>query len=108
MDPVIKQKWVAALRSGQYTQGIGQLRVHNKTTDAVSFCCLGVLCDLQGHEWTDENSVCGEPDWEIQEKVSIPPSAISLLINMNDEGAHNLPPTNKSFKEIADYIEANL
>jgi hypothetical protein len=35
----LKSKWVAALRSGDYTQGKGQL--HN--TENNSFCCLGVL-----------------------------------------------------------------
>ena len=40
MKQKIKALWVAALRSGDYEQGIGQLRNENK------FCCLGVLCDL--------------------------------------------------------------
>ena len=34
------KKWVKALRSGKYKQGIGQLRSGEK------FCCLGVACDL--------------------------------------------------------------
>ena len=34
------QAWIAALRSGEYTQGHGALSVNNK------FCCLGVACDL--------------------------------------------------------------
>ena len=36
----IKDKWVAALRSGKYKQGSGQL--HNTMND--TYCCLGVLC----------------------------------------------------------------
>ncbi len=32
--------WVAALRSGKYRQGMGQLHYEFK------FCCLGVACDL--------------------------------------------------------------
>jgi hypothetical protein len=41
MNQDIKQRWIDALRSGQYQQGIGRLR------DAQDrFCCLGVLCDL--------------------------------------------------------------
>lgn len=42
MDPQIKAQWVAALRSGEYKQGAGQL--HAPATN--SYCCLGVLCDL--------------------------------------------------------------
>jgi len=41
MNPRIKKLWVAALRSGNYKQGIGALRTEND-----EFCCLGVLCDL--------------------------------------------------------------
>ena len=40
MNKEIKQQWIAALTSGKYKQGKGQLRDGNK------FCCLGVLCNL--------------------------------------------------------------
>lgn len=40
MDPTIKAQWVAALRSGDYIQGRGQL------TNSSRDCCLGVLCKL--------------------------------------------------------------
>lgn len=38
------EKWVAALRSGDYRQGFGGLHVNGK------FCCLGVACDLYAKE----------------------------------------------------------
>ena len=40
MNPEIRARWTAALRSGEYEQGRSVLR-HNDL-----FCCLGVLCDL--------------------------------------------------------------
>lgn len=40
MKPEIVKLWVEALRSGEYKQGFGQLRVEDE------FCCLGVACDL--------------------------------------------------------------
>lgn len=40
MNSEIKQKWLDALRSGEYNQTAGAL--HNKN----GFCCLGVLCDI--------------------------------------------------------------
>ncbi len=46
MNPEIKAKWVAALRSGEFTQGHGGL--YNRETD--SYCCLGVLCELAARE----------------------------------------------------------
>lgn len=44
MNPSIKALWVAALRSGEYQQGMGQLKTKG------GFCCLGVLCDLAAKE----------------------------------------------------------
>ena len=40
MNAEIKARWIEALRSGKYQQGIGYLRSKNDR-----FCCLGVLCD---------------------------------------------------------------
>lgn len=52
MNKEVKQKWVAALRSGDYKQ------TQNHLQDSNGYCCLGVLCDLyaQEHEeveWSD-------------------------------------------------------
>jgi hypothetical protein len=40
VNPEVKAKWVAALRSGEYEQGSGVLNKDGK------LCCLGVLCEL--------------------------------------------------------------
>lgn len=39
----IKRKWLKALRSGEYQQGMRRLASVNGQT---TYCCLGVLCDL--------------------------------------------------------------
>ena len=44
MNPQVKEKWLNALRSGEYQQGKLNLRVGD------SFCCLGVLTDLYAQE----------------------------------------------------------
>lgn len=55
MKKVVADKWVAALRSGEYDQGIGRLRSHNDT-----YCRLGVLCDIsQHHELETDVSKAG-------------------------------------------------
>ena len=41
----IRQKWVEALRSGEYSQGKSKLR-RKESDEKDSFCCLGVLCEL--------------------------------------------------------------
>lgn len=47
MKEEIKDKWVAALRSGKYVQTRDRLKDYDN-----GFCCLGVLCDISGvSEW---------------------------------------------------------
>jgi hypothetical protein len=38
------REWVAALRSGEFKQGIGQLA--HKRDNEPRYCCLGVACEL--------------------------------------------------------------
>lgn len=51
MDPVIKEEWIAALESGEYTRGEKRLKVEGD--GKVTHCCLGVLCELH-HAKTGE------------------------------------------------------
>jgi hypothetical protein len=44
MNQYVKQKWITALRSGEYMQTRGRLRYGD------SYCCLGVLTDLYDKE----------------------------------------------------------
>ena len=47
MNKEIMQKWVAALRSGEYKQIDGRLRSYEPDEcGKYSYCCLGVLCEL--------------------------------------------------------------
>lgn len=124
IDPAVKARWVAALRSGEYTQTQGALRRGD------SFCCLGVLCDLyakDGHaEWQkgfDQrymmlgnsglipdavNDWAGLPyDSMGHVKVKIGRYAHSLP-QFNDGSGDNEPIQARTFAEIADAIEAQL
>lgn len=112
MDAKIKEKWVSALRSGEYTQGRNRLRDNN------SFCCLGVLCDLAAEEnvgtWNELDQFCID-DKYFTSAVLFPPEAVtqnwagfsnsdmelvSYLAENNDQGF--------SFTTIAEYIEENF
>jgi hypothetical protein len=110
MNPQIKQKWVDALRSGDYKQGQDHLRTNS------GFCCLGVLCDL----YIKENQLEWEPSthyknfYVFQDMATILPLSVvewsgvegcnphindgeSTLAKLNDRGS--------TFNEIADVIE---
>lgn len=61
MNPIIKDKWVAALRSGKYRKA--RNRLHNRFKDAYtgeyqdSYCALGVLCDIAVQEGVQVNVI---------------------------------------------------
>jgi hypothetical protein len=105
MKPEYVKPWVDALRSGKYKQCKSMLRVDG------GHCCLGVLCDIVGVEWTKESdeffSINGEfrvLPREVMEKVGMQtrqgaPSGGLFLSELNDGG--------KTFAEIADIIEAD-
>lgn len=51
MNSDIKDRWIAALRSGEYEQTKGALqRTRSDAGMPPGFCCLGVLCDLARQE----------------------------------------------------------
>ncbi len=101
MNPEIKAKWVAALRSGQYQQGAEYLENDGR------YCCLGVLCEVApgvaepggyGDEVLSEGSLA---------RLGLTNQEQHKLTELNDardeEGNLENP-----FPKIADYIEANL
>lgn len=45
MDLVVRGRWTAALRSGDYHRGSGTLALV-VPEEPVRYCCLGVLCEL--------------------------------------------------------------
>lgn len=122
MNPEIKAKWVAALRSGKYKQGKAVL----KDTEG-RFCCLGVLCDIYnpdgwgepvtvgvvytGHSFGVEGDCSSTvlPDVVVK-WANMPGSNPTVIVNecgdsisvaeLNDQG--------DTFVDIADLIEENL
>ena len=124
MRKEIAEKWVAALRSGEYEQTAGFLQTRE------GYCCLGVLCDLHLREtgrgewgppgmggslytqcYRDDLGVDGEytpppgvREWADMEedpgvRVRHPDGSVELeeLVNLNDDGF--------SFAQLADLIE---
>ena len=116
MNPIIKQKWIEALRSGEYSQG--KFRLY----DGQRYCCLGVLCDLylkeNNQEWKvlsnnqiyldgsyidleSETLPLPVKEWAgIEDSIPKTPLGTSLIA-LNDEEDYTFPL-------IADVIEAEL
>jgi hypothetical protein len=106
MDLELKEKWVGALRGGDYKQGSKRLRISDE------FCCLGVLCDLidpNGWDIAVEEGRLTIYYWGTGERSSalIPPSVLSE-IGLDSTFALHLAHTNDfgaTFNHIADVIE---
>ena len=98
MDPVLKKKWVVALRSGKYEQGKEALRNGDK------YCCLGVLCEIE--TGAKPNKV-PFPSNARKERLGLTSKECDTLAEFNDG---NGPLCRKpwSFKRIATWIEKNL
>lgn len=98
-----KDKWVAALRSGEYKQGTGVL--YNPDTDC--YCCLGVaavLCQVPKDKIVGASIIRHELHFSIPQQIRGAAGEgcfVGDLTEMNDL-------EHKSFPEIADYIEQNL
>lgn len=102
MDAEKRATWVAALRSGKYTQGRGLLR-----DNADRMCCLGVAINefcpqrwarIDG-AWQDGEADRYLPsDWSRHEALDLSYDECSELATLNDEYA-------LSFNEIANHIE---
>jgi hypothetical protein len=109
MNQQVKEKWITALRSGEYTQAREFLR-----TD-YGYCCLGVLTDLYlkevNEQWVpfsesegvfylyDDRESCLSP--KVSEWAGVDHYTRKTLVNMNDVEV-------KSFNQIADYIQKTL
>jgi hypothetical protein len=125
----IADKWVKALRSGEYTQGVDFLH----RADG-SMCCLGVLCDIylkenpKSHmewEWAGDNyafvnNLDDPQDRDCEEnRIHLPTEVMEWagmdsnwgrlsehIPNMPEDTLPGLNDSGKSFLEIADVIEA--
>jgi hypothetical protein len=107
--PTVIKLWLAALRSGEYSQG----RKHLK--EGGSFCCLGVLCDLASKrgsgKWEALNDKGDPPAFD--GAVCFPPSGLREFIfgPVGFEFMYSLASNNDKgvpFSAAADRIEKEL
>jgi hypothetical protein len=107
MNPEIKEKWVTALRSGEYKQGQDRLKKGDQ------FCCLGVLCDLHaketGRSWAPLKNCAGD---EYLRAYTIPPFTVCKWADYNPAYNDKITTLNDiekaDFNKIADFIEENF
>ena len=114
MNQQVKEKWLSALRSGDYQQTQNYLHKED------GFCCLGVLCDLYGKEhnveWNLAVAEDGDRDYyEFQDETATLPVSVIEWAGVEDENPEicetplsRLNDNGSTFNEIADLIEEHL
>lgn len=122
MKPEVKEKWVAALRSGEHEQGTA-----GALNESGQLCCLGVLCEvavkagLEVNVWDDgrnkmyDGQVAFLPisvtNWAGVDQLGRLPKSVPLPLE-GSRPTNSLPVLNDSgsfsFAQIADIIEEQL
>ena len=115
MDKDIARRWIDALRSGKYQQTTGTLR----SPDG-SYCCLGVLCEIEGLKYDEDRRTFTftDEEGETDHSDTLLPDTFAKHLGIHEEGLLKnkrrmpvvsliqLNDVNKaSFSEIADVIE---
>lgn len=105
MKKEVMKKWVKALRSGKYKQGRSLMYNEYENT----YCCLGVLCAINGIELDEGQSVIKSQhiskldistvSGELPKTYKVGGYKKYQLSALNDSGL--------SFKQIANIIEKN-
>ena len=115
MNAQIKAKWIAALRSGKYSQTHGSLYMNS------GYCCLGVLCELHsqatGGLWIGA-AYLGQEDYPPNAVIrwaglsspnpTTPLGRLSILNDGVDKDTGHLDQPAITFAAIADIIEQYL
>lgn len=104
MNKQLLDKWVAALRSGEYEQAFETLR--NYDCDH-SYCCLGVLCDvIDPTGWSEDGTHALGDD---AAQLSVKGLKIAQLADFDQQALMKLNDVEQlSFPEIATYIETHI
>lgn len=90
MKRALRDKWLVALRSGEYPQARHAL----SREQGSSYCCIGVLGKVA--------NVSLELDtYTVGEECGLKPTEISVLVDLNDDEGRDFPA-------IADYVERRI
>jgi hypothetical protein len=81
----LRQRWIAALKSGKYTQGRDHLRNDNNT-----HCCLGVLCDItEGIQW-QRGTIFYEAHYDNEKNNNYLPTKLARELGISNSGVFSI------------------
>jgi hypothetical protein len=105
MKPEVKVKVCAALRSGQYKQGLDMMRDHDDC-----YCVNGVIADVVDPEGWTPSKFGAIPTHRGQ--MGMPGYSVIAAAGMTEDQVHELIDLNDSyhldFPALAEYIERTM
>lgn len=103
------QRWILALRSGQYGQCQSELAQFFEPNQRPNYCCIGVAGAINGvTDFTDKDGVPqGFPNGLKADNVLLYPEELIGETGLSEELA-TLNDSGESFENIADWIEENV
>lgn len=121
MREKIKERWINALTSGEYQQASGCLKITSDkspiSNGTMSFCCLGVLCDLYSQEVGVEWDKKPDGPWQFFGHKDYLPDDVMTWAELEEEDPYiesedatlsELNDNVYSFDEIAELIKDEL
>lgn len=126
MNREVRDRWVAALRSGDYAQGARALAYRESVSTELRYCCLGVLCDLASRDGVVGfgELLTGRLAYGAEQRTGGLPTEVIRWAGLDDDdpvvagrplsswndgtdgGSNRVPATN--FATIAQLIEGHL
>jgi hypothetical protein len=95
MNPAIRARWTAALRSGEYRQGHCRLRDEDG-----AFCCMGVLCDLAARDGIVTPVLQADYGWYAYDSsADFLPSSVQEWAGLTDDSPRVMADDGEEFLE---------
>jgi hypothetical protein len=117
----IQIKWLEALENGEYLQGAGALKSQAPFENGKHrYCCLGVLCELQGIPWeVSKDGANGFVFLGLGHYLNYPPAVFAesaglrsmsgaLSQSIEIKGDYGLPSEFSNLAEMNDSLNPNL
>lgn len=116
-----RRLWLIGLTNGIYTQGVGKLRQKNFSTGVVSYCPLGVLCQVLPRVEFKRQSARNEEDIYVYKhkdvldiapcKGSYIPDNLAAEIGLGNHAQFeiaNMSDGGMLMEDVAIWVKANL
>jgi hypothetical protein len=84
MDPVIRARWTAKLRSNEFIQGTARLSYDDVDDNQRKNCCMGVLCEMAVEDGIVTSENVGGTVFYAHGESRVLPTEVMVWAGLND------------------------